>query len=287
MRRGVFAKQRRTACALIATVLVAAPLVATSNDLPRPTGERAAGLSTYVWTDDSRDETLMKNASDKREFGVSVWYPAEEGSKQETPYLPDLQLWSLKIGEQRLRETLGSAWDAIRSSLARTHVGVPLGRSQKRFPLLIFLPGLGMNTRVYSSLLADLASHGYVIVAVDPTYEIFATTLGGGRVVGFASPGWFRPPVENIVRYERSRLLVWAGDAPLRTRTTAAATAFRLECGLVQCRGARAFCRRPRRGASLSDRTLREGLPEPRRVCRLPAILRRTGKHVRERACQP
>jgi hypothetical protein len=42
---------------------------------------------------------------------------------------------------------------------------------------------------------------------------VFATTLGAGRVVGFASPGWFRPPVESIVRYERGRLEVWAADA--------------------------------------------------------------------------
>ena len=69
-----------------------------------------------------------------------------------------------------------------------------------------------MNTRVYSSLLADLASHGYVVMAIDPTYEVFATTLSGGRVAGFHSPGWFGRPVEDIVRYERSRLLVWAAD---------------------------------------------------------------------------
>lgn len=82
-----------------------------------------------------------------------------------------------------------------------------------RSPLLVFLPGLGMNTRVYSSLLADLASHGYVVMAIDPTYEVFATTLSGGRAAGFNSPGWFGRPVEDIVRYERSRLLVWAADA--------------------------------------------------------------------------
>lgn len=167
----------------------------------------------FAWTDASRDEVLIGDASDKREFSVSVWYPADAVSAPASPYLPDVELWSSTMGEPRLRETLGGAWDAVKSSKDLAHDRAPIAKGRQRFPLLVFLPGLGMITRVYSALVADLASHGYVIVAVDPTYEVFATTLRDGRVAGFASPEWFRPPVENIVRHERGRLLVWAADA--------------------------------------------------------------------------
>lgn len=33
------------------------------------------------------------------------------------------------------------------------------------------------------------------------------------QAVGFSSPGWFQPPVEKIIAYERTRLVVWAADA--------------------------------------------------------------------------
>lgn len=32
------------------------------------------------------------DATDKRELSVSVWYPADIVSKQQTPYLPDSEL---------------------------------------------------------------------------------------------------------------------------------------------------------------------------------------------------
>ena len=150
---------RWVACSVIALGVTTVP-VTTANELPALTGKLAAGMMTFVWTDAGRDELLTEDANDKREFSVSVWYPADSRSRPSTPYLPDFESWSSKLGEQRLRESLGGASDAVRSSNALAHAGATLARGAQRLPLLVFLPGLGMNTPVYSSLLADLAGHG-------------------------------------------------------------------------------------------------------------------------------
>src|SRR5437867_11280630 len=64
-----------------------------------------------------------------------------------------------------------------------------------------------MKVTFYTALLADLASHGYVVLAVNPTYEVVAVTTGSDKAVGFS------PPIEKIIEYEKGRLVVWpAGE---------------------------------------------------------------------------
>jgi hypothetical protein len=82
---------RRTGWAIVALVLMAATLPATPGELPPPTGKLGVGVMGYVWTDAGRDEVLTEDASDKREFSVSVWYPTDVVSKPEAPYLPDFE----------------------------------------------------------------------------------------------------------------------------------------------------------------------------------------------------
>jgi hypothetical protein len=49
-------------------------------------------------------------------------------------------------------------------------------------PTLVFAPGLGLSAADYTSLLEDLASFGYVVAGIDPTYST-DVVLSGDRVV--------------------------------------------------------------------------------------------------------
>jgi predicted dienelactone hydrolase len=53
--------------------------------------------------------------------------------------------------------------------------------------VLVFLPGWGSPREDYSSLCADLASRGYVVVALSHPYESAVSVLADGRVVGPAA----------------------------------------------------------------------------------------------------
>jgi hypothetical protein len=117
-----------------------------------------------------------------------------------------------QVGEARLRESFGAAFPTAGSVTTGVQQNARISKKSGQFPLLVFLPGLGMNIEVYTALLSDLASHGYVVLAINPTYEVFAATISKDKAVGFSSPGWFRPPVERIIEYERGRLVVWATD---------------------------------------------------------------------------
>jgi hypothetical protein len=140
-------------------------------------------------------------------LSVQVFYPADPVTGGEGAYLPDWPLWLKQIGKPRLRETLGPAFGAAGSTKSEVRREARFARGSERFPLLVFLPGLGMNVTLYTALLSDLASHGYVVLAVNPTYEVVAATIGNERAVGFSSPGWFRPPVEKIIEYDADGLV--------------------------------------------------------------------------------
>ncbi|WP_018682638.1 alpha/beta hydrolase family protein [Actinokineospora enzanensis] len=60
-------------------------------------------------------------------------------------------------------------------------VGAPMAPG--RFPLVLFSPGYGGSRATGAALAEDLASHGYLVVAVDHTYEAAAVKFPDGRVI--------------------------------------------------------------------------------------------------------
>lgn len=194
--------------------------------LPSPTGKHSVGLKAFIWTDASRAEELSKQPADRRTISANALFPADPLTGVAGAYMPDLALWLEQVGESRIKESTGPAFPALKSVEIGIRHDAAFAKGGERFPLLVFLPGLGMNVAVYTALLAEVASHGYVVLAINPTYEVFAATIAKDKAVGFSSPGWFQAPVERIVQYERGRLLVWASDAAYAMRQLAQLSAF-------------------------------------------------------------
>src|SRR5207237_9995764 len=63
----------------------------------------------------------------------------------------------------------------------------PVSAERPTWPILVFLPGWGSPREDYSGLCADLASHGYVVVALSHPYESAVSGLADGRLVGAAT----------------------------------------------------------------------------------------------------
>ena len=158
--------------------------------LPTPTGPYAVGYTEEHLTDSSRQEWTTPDENDLREVEFSIWYPTE-ATTQGKPLALDRRLAkstalnaSDKIGTSRARGLLEISLNHFR--LIDTHavrggevVQVPGG-----FPVILYSPGLGASRFDNSSLVVDLASRGYVVVAVDHPYTSNApVTLANGRQV--------------------------------------------------------------------------------------------------------
>jgi hypothetical protein len=77
----------------------------------------------------------------------------------------------------------------------------------------IFLPGLGEKVLGYHVLMEDLASHGWVVAAIEPTYNAQAVRFPDGRVLGNLAPAeqqW--PSIESNNDFLNARTVHWAGD---------------------------------------------------------------------------
>ncbi len=180
--------------------------------LPTPTGPYAVGRMEYDWTDQSRTDPLVPQAGMKRELVVWVWYPTDPAGRvsgaEVAPYLPSK--WAQLSDQQHgfLGQQLFQSNDSIQT---HSFANAPLATALARYPVLIFEPGLGNIPTQYTTLLEDLASHGYIIFAITPTYSADVVVFPDGRVADATSTG----NINNATNLQATgdRLVtVWARD---------------------------------------------------------------------------
>ncbi len=206
------------ACVLYLAVRRGAPVA-----LPRPTGPYGVGRVEYDWVDPTRADPFAptRTRGSKRELAVWVWYPATPApGSAPAPYLP--AAWA------DAREADRGAWALLyqRIGAVRAHAvaHAPVAPAPRRFPVVIFEPGLGSLPTDYTTLLEDLASHGYVVVGITPTDSAAVVVFPDGRMVPSVDAAR-EPTVQGgaldaltllwarDVRFVLDRLHTLAGDA--------------------------------------------------------------------------
>ena len=130
---------------------------------------------SYEWVDQGRAETYSTDADDRRELVVWVWYPAAaDASAVRAEYLP--AAWAPNA------EFLGLEVDGVRAHAVEN---APIANGGGRYPVLLMSLS-GFPPLLHSSLAEELASHGYVVVGVNHTYESTVTVFSDGRVVAMS-----------------------------------------------------------------------------------------------------
>lgn len=212
VRNGMRTWLRRIAKTVLALVLVvvlatvgyvgyAALRHAQPVTLPVPTGRYGVGRVSYDWTDQHRIDPLAPRHGTYRELSVWLWYPAPRSSRRPAAYAPggwgQLHFPGLPgLGESRFEGV-------------RTHSVPAAPVAAGRFPLVVFEPGMGLAAPQYASVAENLASHGYVVAGVTPTYSANVTVLRGRAVRGNHTGN---PP--TFTAADGNRLIrTWAADA--------------------------------------------------------------------------
>ncbi|GJD21016.1 carboxylic ester hydrolase [Rivularia sp. IAM M-261] len=172
---------------------------ASSFKLPTPSGAYQVSTTAYYLIDSSRKETYKSEIYDlttrklitnppptnRRELMVSVWYPAVSKSILKTaPYVDEGFALATADG---FAPNLGVSPDKFTQLITRIIQtnAIPkasIANALKRYPVVIFSPGFGSTPRFYTNQIEQLASHGYVVVAINPTYEA-PILFPGGRVI--------------------------------------------------------------------------------------------------------
>jgi pimeloyl-ACP methyl ester carboxylesterase len=170
-------------------------------EFPNPPGPFEVGRFDADVTDSSRDEIFTDDATDKRRLLVTVYYPASAtaGQQHDVYGTPELAaVWPFFDEERR-------AW------VSPTYAGV--AAADGRFPVLLFSPGLGNLTLYYTSLLADIASRGFVVAALWHPYSTQVVAFADNTVVRSNEAGGMGGVAAEEQPVRLARLgEVWAGD---------------------------------------------------------------------------
>ncbi len=178
--------------------------------LPAPSGPFTVGRVGYDWVDQARPETLRPDTNAKRELMVWVWYPAAPPpGAAPAPYLPEK--WAAAIEQDGVLSAF------LTQNLVHVHAhavaDAPLAPAPNTFPVLLLEPGYGHIATDYSVLAEDLASHGYVVVGVTPTYSANIVVFPDGRVARRTPEGSIPENSPDAARPVLNRLVaVWTAD---------------------------------------------------------------------------
>jgi hypothetical protein len=136
--------------------------------LPEPTGTYPVGRRALLWSDAKRLEDVGPSAGKPREIAASVFYPAAPNGRR-VEYYPGLKGLEDAAETRILRRQFGGAWNAVTSGAIQTnsHDAPAMAPGRMQFPVLVFSPGGQAPALAYQIQLEDLASHGYVIFALD------------------------------------------------------------------------------------------------------------------------
>ncbi|KKO53218.1 alpha/beta hydrolase family protein [Paenibacillus sp. DMB20] len=215
-RRKVRKPLRYTILAIFVVLLggsVALSLLLPVFHLPTPSGEFRVGTETFHFIDTHREETFTEQKGDKRELMVQVWYPAAEsgGSSEKSTVFPqDKKLFHTYM--QAYSGYLGlpaAALDYWKYSRANAYAHADLLPADDPYPVVLLSHGMGVGRILHTSQAENLASHGYIVFAIDHTYSTVTTAFPDGRVTGFLT-------VQSQDRFfedSRAILQVWNKDA--------------------------------------------------------------------------
>lgn len=148
--------------------------------LPEPTGQFRVGTTQLHLVDEGRADPWVPDR--QRELMVSVWYPAvPPGGGERAPYVtPALATYF----DQVISPQLGLKPGDVDYGGVRTHGRVDATPLPKvgGWPVVLYSPGGGNPRALGTVLVEELASRGYVVVAMDHTYEAPVVEFPDGRV---------------------------------------------------------------------------------------------------------
>ncbi|MFJ9434270.1 alpha/beta hydrolase family protein [Streptomyces sp. NPDC101490] len=170
----------------LAAAMIPGPLAPTAVARPRreepvrfqlsaPNGPYPLGTISLHLTDTARPDPWVPSRP-CRELMISIWYPARgKATRPSVPWMPPeaadryLSLLGLPPGRVRLGHTHGRE-------------GAPVGGPSSLLPVVLYSPGAYASRSFGTGIVEDLASHGFVVVTVDHTYDAAAVAFPGGRV---------------------------------------------------------------------------------------------------------
>ncbi|HEX5234139.1 MAG TPA: hypothetical protein VFW25_02285 [Silvibacterium sp.] len=135
--------------------------------LPRPTGPYLVGTRNVRLIDPHQSDSSFP--SGRRELMVQVWYPTDSRLEPLGPY----RRWA--------DTTVISSYDAFLKT--HSHLNAPVSLRGGAHPVLLFNPAWGGLRTQNTYQTEELASYGYIVIAIDHTHNSARVAFPDGELV--------------------------------------------------------------------------------------------------------
>jgi predicted dienelactone hydrolase len=164
---------------------------------PLPSGPYAIGTLTYHFVDETRGETFTVDPNDRRELMVQVWYPANAiRSQQRYRYMRD---GAVLAPVARLLNLPGFVFTHLKFVLTNAVLASSVEDGLPAYPVLIFSHGRGGFRQHNTFQVEELASHGYIVAAIDHPYAAAGVDFPDGRRASFDRRMLDRQFIDGII----------------------------------------------------------------------------------------
>lgn len=161
---------------LLTTIGIAIPMILPIFDLPQTTGTYHVGTKDISLALD-REEIITMDPTDNRHIMIKAWYPSDSSQGITDPYVDP-------AGRKGFAQKYGMPSSMLNYlDLVNTRVYRDVPVATGPFPILIFSHGYNSKANGYYALLSEIASHGYIVLAINHTYESTGTTFSDGQEV--------------------------------------------------------------------------------------------------------
>jgi len=156
---------------------------------PKPSGPHSVGTIVVELTDINRKETFLGSPDEIRTLVARIFYPSKQGDNFEKyPYLGNKMPYYQKFvaSYYHIPECIAKLF--LRGIDTHSYINAPVAHEQSAYPVVLFSHGLlGLPSDIHLILLENLASHGYIVVAIDHPYLNALTLFADGRVTSSLS----------------------------------------------------------------------------------------------------
>lgn len=207
-----FKRIRWTAAGLVLlSASIALPALLPVPSIPAPGGPHQVGTQTSVLIDGSRRE-LYSGKDEPRKFMVQIWYPADPGpDDRRAPWMNNAKTYGRAISNYLGMP--GFFLDHLALTETPAWQDAPIKPSTEGYPIIFFSHGWNGFAAQNTGQAVELASRGYVVIAVQHTYGAVVTVFPEGKTAK-NNPSALPSGAPDDEYDAAARLLAdqWAGD---------------------------------------------------------------------------
>ena len=148
--------------------------------LPAPSGSLPVGATTLHLVERSRDDPWVPSAG-PRALMITLFYPARPGGTR--PLAPWMSRLAANHYLARISGRTTPPPDLPRVPSTHSGENAPAASRPGGWPVVLSSPGYGEDRALGTDLTEDLTSHGYVVAAIDHTYDATEIAFPKNRLV--------------------------------------------------------------------------------------------------------